>query len=107
MCLCKIVVFTFSNKNAFKRLKHKLNIINTELEYKCYPEGTAYIVKNCRCYTPEERDRLPYEMLLASSKSSGLFKTEHIHFCGWKEYEAMRKQVGKQDVFGRLEVKVS
>lgn len=91
---------------AFRRLDYKLNQLNEELEYKCYPEGTTYIIKECRCYTPEERDRLPYEMLLASSESSGLFQIEHIHFSSWKEYREMRKQVGNQDVFGRLEVKV-
>jgi hypothetical protein len=106
MCLCKLVIFTFSNKTAFRRLEHKLKQLDEELKHKCYPEGTAWIVTNTTYYTPQARDEFPYEMLRTLADMYAIH-TNHIHFKGWDEYRAMRKTVGDQDVFGHVEVKVT
>jgi len=94
MCLCKYVVFTFSNTHAFKRLSWKLN------EYgKLYPIGTIYnVTKNI-----ENRDRLPYEELMAYAK---LVPFEHIHFRGWEGLKQIERDFKDKDVFGKVVLQI-
>jgi len=104
MCLCKLIIFTFSNKIAFRRLRYKLQKLDKELKHGRYPEGTTYIIIS-HSFTPEERDKFSYEELLTLANLR-VIQTEHIHFLGWCEYKAMRKRVGDNDVFGKVEIKV-
>ena len=105
MCLCIYHTFTFSNRMAFRRLDHKLNKLNSELENKCYPQGIVYIIERLAFHTPEERDRLPYEELVVQTEF-GFIRTEHLYFSGWEEYRKVRECVGEKDVFGKLWVKI-
>jgi len=105
MCLCIYQTFTFSNRIAFGQLDHRLNELNIKLENRCYPQGIVYIIERLTFHTSEERDRLPYEELVTQTEL-GFIGTKHLHFSGWKEYREIRKCVGKQDVFGKLLVKI-
>lgn len=90
---------------AFRRLENKLQKLDKELEHRCYPEGIIYIITSRNSLTIEERYRLSYEELLTLANLHDI-QSEHIHFHGWDEYKAMRKRVGSNDVFGKVEVKV-
>jgi len=94
MCLCKYVVFTFSNTDAFRRLNGKI------MEYgKLYPMGTIYHVTR----EIENRDLLPYEELLAHAK---LVPFEHVHFKGWNEYKQVVGDFKDRDIFGKVLVQI-
>jgi len=88
---------------AFRRLEHKLQELDKKLKRRCNPEGTIHIIISHN-FTEEERDRLSYEELLILANVRAI-QTEHIHFLGWNEYRAMRKNVGSNDVFGKVKVK--
>lgn len=96
MCLCKIVVFTFSNLHAFKRLEYKLE------KYGKYPPiGTIYYVNR----NIKKRDRKAYEEMLALAE---LHRMPHTHFEGWARFKTLTKEIisSDQDIFGIIRLKI-
>jgi len=105
MCLKLYHTWTFSNSNAFRRMKNKVE----RPEYNRFSCSFAvvYVIKSYlweKTKDLEERDRLSYKELKIFEKKGGIL-IEPFYFtgCNKKKFDKFLEQIPKDaDVYGKV-----